>query len=167
MKKFSLLNYSLNLRMNKPKNKNISRIFCAIALNFLLQFGYSQDRFATSEGTVLFDGYDPVGFFTKDILKGKTSISTLFKGRFIYFTNERNKERFLENKEKYFPGYGGWCAIAMTDGIFVLPDYTMYKIQDGQLLFFRRKAYFNGLTLWDKNPENNKMKADLQYNKYF
>jgi len=127
----------------------------------------AQDRFASDEGSIFFGGYDPVGFFNKEVLKGRPELSVLYQGRYIYFSSEKNKNAFLKNKEKYFPGYGGWCAIAMTDGLFVQPDYTMYKIQDGQLLFFRRKAYFNGLTLWDKNPENNKMKADLEYDKYF
>lgn len=130
-------------------------------------FSLAQDRYASEEGQVLFDGYDPVAFFQKEIVKGQPAISTVHQGRIIHFSTEENKTLFLADKERYFPKYGGWCAIAMTDGIFVIPDYTMYKIQDGQLMFFRRKAYFNGLTLWDKDSTNNKIKADLRFDKYF
>jgi len=131
------------------------------------QFTNGQGRYASEQNTVLFEGYDPVAFFNGETVKGKVSIPSLYQGRLIYFTSEDNRERFNKNKERFFPKYGGWCAIAMVDGIFVKPDYTLYKIQDGQLMFFRRKAYFNGLTQWNKDPVNNQMKANLVYDKYF
>ncbi|MEQ8241131.1 MAG: YHS domain-containing (seleno)protein [Cyclobacteriaceae bacterium] len=146
---------------------NLLKIIFILFITTSFQFAHGQGRYASEQNTVLFDGYDPVAFFNNETVKGKPSIPTLYQGRLIYFANEENRGRFNENKERFFPKYGGWCAIAMTDGIFIKPDYTMYKIQNGQLMFFRRKAYFNGLTLWDKDPENNEMKANLAYEKYF
>lgn len=43
----------------------------------------------------------------------------------------------------------------------------MYKIQDGKLHFFAVRAFFNGLTAWEKDPEGNKIKADSNYYKHF
>lgn len=127
----------------------------------------AQNRYACESGEVLFGGYDPVSYFTFNPAKGDSSIFTIFQGRYIQFASVENKERFDDNPEKYLPGYGGWCAHGMSDGVFFQPDYSSYKIQNHQLLFFRQKIYLNGLSEWNKNPNNNKMKADLIYDKYF
>lgn len=127
----------------------------------------AQDMYSVGNGEVLIDGYDPVSYFDGNPQKGKSEIYVSIEGRKVLFASEENKKEFINNQEKYFPEYGGWCAIAMVDGSFVIPDYSLYKIQDGRLLFFSVRAFFNGLTEWEKNPKSNLVKADGNYMKYF
>ena len=115
----------------------------------------------------MFDGYDPVSYFDGNPERGKNYISTMVEGRKILFVSNENKERFLNKQERFFPEYGGWCAIAMVDGSFVIPDYSLYKIQEDRLLFFSVRAFFNGLTEWEKQPDKNLIKADSNFMQYF
>ncbi|MEP0367889.1 MAG: YHS domain-containing (seleno)protein [Cyclobacteriaceae bacterium] len=128
---------------------------------------FAQEKFAVAEGQVLFDGYDPVSYFENAPEKGNEEYSINHEGRKIYFLNESNKQRFLLDSEKYFPTYGGWCSISMTKGLFVYPDYSFYKIQDGRLHFFAVKAFYNGKTAWEKDPELHQIIADKKYEEYF
>ncbi|MBV6647659.1 MAG: YHS domain protein [Cyclobacteriaceae bacterium] len=134
-----------------------------LSISFFGYSSYAQEQWAAAKGAILFDGYDPVAFFDSQVVKGLDAYSTYHEGRRILFSSQENEKKFEEDKEKYFPAYGGWCAIAMVDGTFVVPDYTLYKIQDDQLLFFSVRAFFNGLTAWNKDAMSNKVKADRNY----
>lgn len=127
----------------------------------------AQSRLAAEKNAVAFGGYDVTAFFDGKVEEGKPAYSLVYEDVKLLFVSEANKEAFSTNPKKYFPGYGGWCAIAMADGAFVIPDYRYYKIQDGKLLFFRVKAFFNGLTQWNKDPDSNLIKANGHYSKYF
>jgi len=138
-----------------------------LAVVSIVHFSKGQEAYAIEQGQVLLDGYDPVAFFDSQVVKGEASYSVDLEGRKLYFSSQENLERFNDNPEKYSPAYGGWCAIAMVDGTFVIPDYTLYKIQDDELLFFSVRAFFNGLTQWNKDSEKNKVLADGNYTKLF
>jgi len=100
------------------------------------------------------------------VKKGNEKLAAEVDGRKLLFSSAENLEIFKENPQKYTPAYGGWCAIAMVDNTFVRPDYTVYKVQDDQLLFFSVRAFFNGLTEWDKDEDKNKILADGNYMKH-
>ena len=65
------------------------------------------------------------------------------------------------------PAYNGWCAIALTNGTLAKPDFSQFKVQDGKLLFFEVRAFFNGKTAWEKDPDINKIVADEKFIKIF
>ena len=138
---------------------------------FFLVFSWTavqaQDAYPVDSGEVLLDGYDPVAYFDSQVLKGKKQFAYVTQGRWLLFSSQENLDRFREDPQRYQPAYGGWCAIAMVDTTFVVPDYTLYKIQDGALMFFSIRAFFNGLTEWDKDPDKNKVKADGNYRGLF
>ena len=140
-------------------------------LNFTLllfaAFAMAQDAYPAEYGEVLFGGYDPISYFDDKVEKGNPGIFFKIEGRKLLFTTEAHKKAYQENPEIYAPAYGGWCAIAMVDKTFVVPDYTLYKVQDGTLLFFSVRAFFNGLTEWDKDPDKNKLLADTNYTVLF
>jgi hypothetical protein len=146
-------------------------LFNSISIVTFLLFSlisFSQDKLSSDEGNVLFDGYDPVSYRLGEPQKGVSKYSIKVDGRIIQFVSKENMDRFEGNFERYMPEYGGWCAIAMADGSFVVPDYSLYKIQDDRLLFFSVRAFFNGLTAWEKDSEGNLIKADNNYYvKYF
>ena len=127
----------------------------------------AQEAYPVEDGEVLLDGYDPVSYFIGEAKKGKPDISIVIDGRQLLFSSEENKQTYEQSPEKFEPAYGGWCAIAMVDKTFVVPDYTLYKIQDGALMFFSIRAFFNGLTEWDRDPDKNKLLADTNYTVLF
>ena len=139
-----------------------------IALSLInLTVLFAQEKYAVETGKVLLDGYDPVSYFDGKARMGSADYSYDLNGRQLLFSSAENLIRFQDNTEKYTPAYGGWCAIAMVDETFIVPDYTLYKIQDGDLLFFSVRAFFNGLTQWDKDADKNKILADTNYVKLF
>lgn len=146
-----------------------------LCMRYLFVFGLvlvsviaeAQEAYPVDNGQVLLDGYDPVSYFDAMIKKGNPEIFIETDGRKLLFSSEDNKETYQHNPKKYEPAYGGWCAIAMVDKTFVVPDYTLYKIQEGALMFFSIRAFFNGLTEWDKDPDKNKLLADTNYTVLF
>lgn len=85
----------------------------------------------------------------------------------LVFASQANLNKFKANPEKYVPTHMGYCSIALVKGDLVKPDYTNFKVQDGDLLFFLTKAFFNGKTLWEKDPINNQKLADENFTKIF
>lgn len=114
-----------------------------------------------------FDGNDLISYFDGKILPGKDNITHKYKDVTLYFANEKNRDRFKENPEKYFPAYNGWCAIALASGTLARPNYSSYKVQDGKLLFFEVRAFFNGKVAWEKDPDINRITADEKYTEIF
>jgi hypothetical protein len=86
-----------------------------------------------------------------------------YDGLKLKFQNYDNLLAFKKGPKKNIPKYGGWCATAVVNNQLIKPDYNMFKIQDGQLLFLAVKAFFNGRTQWEKDPEINKIVADKKY----
>ncbi len=150
------------------KSSTIIKTLSIIIFLLLSILTYSQDKLSSDFGDVLFDGYDPLSYRSGEPKKGVPKYSIEVDGRIIQFISKENMDRFQGNFERYMPEYGGWCAIAMADGAFVVPDYSLFKIQDDRLLFFSVRAFFNGLTAWEKDSEGNLIKADNNYYvKYF
>jgi YHS domain-containing protein len=153
----------------RKKTKLYAKKLYAVFLITLLtsQIAWSQERIIGEEGSVLFNGYDPVAYWSGTVSEGEETIYTYYEDRFIYFSNESNRQKFVDNPELFMPRYGGWCAISMVQNRLVEPDYTDYKVEDGSLLFFAVKAFFNGKTAWNKDSEYNRVLADANYNSLF
>jgi YHS domain-containing protein len=132
-----------------------------------LSFSHAQEKYTVEKGKIMIDGYDPVSYFQGKPVKGSMTFKSEKEGRIFLFSSLSNKKAFEKEPEKYLPEYGGWCAIAMVDGSFVIPDYSLYKIQDDKLLFFTVRAFFNGLTQWEKDANGNLIKADSNWRNYF
>lgn len=145
----------------------VVKYFIFILLLFTSLGTVAQSRLAAEKDAIAFGGFDVTAYFEGNVVEGKASIDLVHEGVTLLFASEASKATFISNPKKYFPEYGGWCAIAMAEGAFVIPDYRYYKIQDGRLLFFRVKAFFNGLTQWNKDPDSNFVKANGNYSKYF
>jgi YHS domain-containing protein len=138
-----------------------STIFFAAFLVTFLSFAQNS---MFDENEVAFDGYDLVTYFTKDKpAKGIKQHSVTHDGHLLYFSTEANKKKFISDPQQYMPAYDGWCAIALTQNSYVRPSFDHYKVQEGELLFFEVRAFFNGLTAWEKNPEVYKILADKKY----
>lgn len=142
----------------------------SFTFTILILYGFTalaQEKFTVEKGQIMIDGYDPVSYFQGKPIKGTAEFKSEKEGRVYLFSSHSNKAIFDKAPEKYLPEYGGWCAIAMADGSFVIPDYSLYKIQNDKLLFFTVRAFFNGLTQWEKDANGNLIKADSNWRKYF
>jgi len=130
----------------------------AIVISFS---GSAQYLFGPDE--IALDGNDLVSYFDEDLKKGNQNYAYKYDGLNLWFSSKENLEKFKTNPEKYMPAYNGHCAVAVARGALIKPDYNLYKIQDGELLFFEVRAFFNGMTAWDKDPDINKVVADKKY----
>lgn len=110
-------------------------------------------------------GFDVVGFFRAESLKGKKSISTEYSGATYYFHTEENKKKFLEDPDNYLPQYGGFCAIAMSEGKEADPNPQSFKIQEGKLYLFTRMFWgiIDVQRQWNKDPNGLKILADKEW----
>lgn len=79
------------------------------------------------------------------------------------FETEANRDRFLEDPERYVPAYSGWCAVTLALGRLTCPDYTNFKIEDERLLLFELTGFTNGRTLWNSDPGRYGGLADGNY----
>jgi len=140
------------------------KILFFLMLIFSVSNLYAQSKFP--ELTVdekPFDGFDLISFFEGRIEEGKNNITFTYRGIQLFFVSEENKKMFVAEPDRYYPEFNGWCAIGLAKGILRKPDYKQFKIQDNQVLFFEVKAFYNGKTDWNKNPEANKILADKNY----
>ena len=133
----------------------------------LLLFGissFAQDKYASASEEVAFDGNDLVAYFTsEEAVPGLEKYTHYYDGLKLQFSSQENLDKFKSNPVKYLPEYGGWCAIALTHGSWVRPDFSRFKVQDNKLLFFEVRAFWNGKTEWEKDPDINKIVADKKF----
>ncbi|MEZ0130129.1 YHS domain-containing (seleno)protein [Flavobacterium sp. LBUM151] len=121
------------------------------------------------EDKVAIQGYDPVAYFTKGkAIKGKQELSANYQGVIYKFSSNENKEAFFKNPSKYEPQYGGWCAYAMgSEGEKVVINPETFKIIDGKLYLFYNAYFNNTLKTWNKDENNLKSKADINWKKNY
>lgn len=50
------------------------------------------------------------------LLKGSKKYAAEWDNTKWYFANEKNRDLFLENPEKYVPEFGGYCPVALSKG---------------------------------------------------
>ena len=128
---------------------------------------FAQHKYSCQVGEVAFGGYDLVSYFQDGPLLGKKELALDYDGVVLQFSTKANQQTFLKNPEKYIPAYGGWCATAAAQNTYVVPNFTMYKIQDGKLLLFEVRGFFNGKSHWDKDPLKHEFLADRSYRNKF
>ncbi len=147
-------------------------IISTIVLTLILQISaFSQatalrsQQFNLEKNKVAIQGYDPVSYFTLGkAVKGKKEMAVLADGITYYFSTAENKELFKKNYTAYEPQYGGWCAYAMgAKGEKVEVDPGTFKIISGKLYLFYNSYFNNTLKSWNKDENNLKAKADVNW----
>jgi len=139
----------------------------AVIFFMVLSYGTIAQEAKYSCGTdeVAFDGNDLIAYFSSKVEKGSKDHSLDYDGLTLYFKTAENRNKFQSDPDKYLPAYNGWCATAVANGSLYKPNYNHYKLQDGKLLFFEVRAFFNGKTAWEKNPELHMALANEKYQK--
>lgn len=163
----SLIAYACTLPCSMTRAKDFA----------LLPQARAEKEFNVDDKGVILLGYDAVSYFdadaakasaAKDVptdpLKGDPKWSTTYKGATYLFANEKNKQRFLENPEKFAPQYGGWCAYAVADSkskVGIEPK--SFLIQDGRLFVFYNGLLADTRKKWSKDPRAFLKKADANW----
>jgi YHS domain-containing protein len=120
------------------------------------------------ENKIAIQGYDPVAYFNGKPLKGKKEISTNFEGVIYYFSSVTNRDTFLKKPMSFEPQFGGWCAYALgSSGEKVEIDPGTFKILDGKLFLFYNAYFNNTLKSWNKDENNLKVKAEVNWKKVY
>ena len=83
----------------------------------------------------------------------------------------KNKEIFEANPEKYAPAFGGFCAIAMSEGSTVEINPKAFVIQNDRLLLFYAKRVagqfvIDTRTQWAQDPDKFFALAESVYKKF-
>jgi YHS domain-containing protein len=125
-------------------------------------------QFNTEDGVAV-SGYDVIAYFKQGkAVKGKKEFAVTTKEVTYYFSSIENREQFRKNPSAYEPHYGGWCAYAMgKKGSKVEIDPETFKIINGKLFLYYNKFFNNTLTSWNKDENNLKASADVNWQKFY
>ncbi len=140
-------------------------VLIMILLTFGVKAGTNPPSLFTP-GEVGFDGYDLVSYFGDQLQKGSKTYATDHQGVRLYFASSENLQRFKNYPDRYWPAFDGWCAISLVYDVLKRPDFSHYKIQNNKIHFFEIRAFFNGLTQWEKDPAKHEIIASVHYRHY-
>ncbi len=119
------------------------------------------------QNKVALQSYDPISYFKNKPANGNSAISVVYEGVTYNFASQANKEQFQKNPSIYEPQFGGWCAYAMgNSGEKVETDPETFKIIDGKLYLFYNAFFNNTLKSWNKDQNNLKAKAEVNWKKF-
>lgn len=110
------------------------------------------------ENGCMLQGYDVVAMFTMPdkTLKGSSQYESVYEGAKYWFVSAENKKLFDADPAKYAPLYGGFCAVAVTEGHLRPIQVWTHEITNGHLVV-NHNAKAKGL--WDNNPKKRFRKA--------
>tara|TARA_R110000868_G_scaffold213404_1_gene463456 strand:+ start:1240 stop:1623 length:384 start_codon:yes stop_codon:yes gene_type:complete len=112
-------------------------------------------------------GYDVVSFFNGNPKKGNEAYASNYNNAKYLFASLEDKEKFEASPETFTPEYGGFCAIAMSEGKEVNPNPKSWEIRDGKLYFFTRMLFgiIDAKRQWVKDPLTKRALADAAWKK--
>jgi YHS domain-containing protein len=150
-------------------------IFASVILSLFSIVANAQDAMALRkkqfnlDEQVAINGYDPVAYFKLNAaVRGKKEIYLNHQGIVYRFSTVENREEFRKNPAHYEPEYGGWCAYAMgSKGEKVTVDPETFKIINGKLYLFYNSFFNNTLKSWNKDEQNLKSKADVNWKRIY
>ncbi len=114
------------------------------------------------ENGCMLRGYDVVAMQTMpdQTLKGKKDFESTYQSAKYWFVSTANKAMFDADPAKYAPLYGGFCAIAVTEGNLRPVQVWTHEITKG-FLVVNHNAKAKGL--WDNNPNKKLRKAEKKW----
>lgn len=118
-----------------------------------------------NEQGVAIQGYDPISYFTDDPVAGNPQITSSYGGAIYYFSSEENKAQFEAAPEQYIPEYGGFCAVAVSEGKLVPVNPETYKVTDGKLYLFYNGEFGNTKPQWEADEVTLRSNANARWEK--
>ena len=105
-----------------------------LLLLFTTLHASAKSPISASKNGVAIDGYDAVAYFTQGSpVLGSDKFTHRWQGADWQFVNEKHRDTFAADPEKYAPQYGGYCAYAMSDGGFAAGDGERWRVVDDKL----------------------------------
>jgi YHS domain-containing protein len=111
------------------------------------------------ENGCMLRGYDVVAMFTMpdQTLKGDAKFESKFEGAKYWFVSAENKALFDAAPQKYAPLFGGFCAVAITEGNLRPVQVWTHELTNG-FLVVNHNAKAKGI--WDRNSGKKLKKAN-------
>lgn len=109
-------------------------------------------------------GYDPVSYWEGQPTPGDENITSSYEGAIYHFANREHKTAFDSNPQRFTPEYGGFCAVAVSEGKTFPIDPLNYCISDERLYLFYNGKLGNTKPQWEQDPQARKASADEHWN---
>ncbi len=117
-----------------------------------------------NEAGVAIQGYDPVSYFLNQPKQGNEKISSVYDGAVYYFSSESNKVIFETTPQQYIPQYGGFCAVAVSEGKTFPINPNSYVVENEKLYLFYNGQLGNTKTQWEEDKTVRQQNADKHWN---
>jgi len=115
-------------------------------------------------GGVALAGYDAVSYFTQSkAVKGNKSYAAEWKGAAWLFSNDANRQRFVDGPAAFAPQYGGYCSNQMSLGNLSDIDPEVWRIIDNKLYLF---GHDSGRVRWASDTGQRISDADRHWDSY-
>lgn len=109
-------------------------------------------------------GYDPVTMRTDNrAVKGADDVTTDFEGATWHFQSTANRDEFLSNPEHFAPRFGGYCVVALGDGMIVDGDPTAFVIHNDTLYLTLGE---HARTMFNLDPDGYVKRAAANWQRY-
>lgn len=105
-------------------------------------------------------GYDVVDLHSGKQVKGNKEFESVYHDGKYWFTSKENKTTFDANPEKYAPLYGGFCAVAVTEGNLRPVQIWTHRVVNDRLVLNHNK---HALQLWKRHEHKNFKKAQKNW----
>ena len=117
---------------------------------------------------VAINGFDTVAYFDQNkAIKGRKEYACDYQQATWYFSSEENKNKFLQNPEKFAPQYGGYCTHALADNELIKSNPKAFVIKNDKLFLYSKKKYVKKAKFTFEKNKPIRNKNWLSFNKTF
>ncbi len=117
--------------------------------------------FAAGWGDFAIRGYDTVAYHLESKpVKGDSEYTADWNGATWRFASAENRDRFVEDPERWAPRYGGYCAWAVSNNYTAKTDPDAWSIVDGRLYLNFNKSVRK---TWSENIPDNIRRGDANW----
>ncbi len=108
-------------------------------------------------------GYDPVSVYNNKAKIGDKTLTSIYQNAIYQFASVENKIEFDKQPKRYQPKYGGYCSIAVSEGVLVDANPHSSLVQDEELHVFYKDENEDTQDEWRLKPIENKKQAELSW----
>lgn len=151
------MQYYSNVHVLLKVVSNAAAVLCGL---LFLSTTVLADVSLNKNGVALY-GYDPVSFHDGTPIIGKPDIYFDNDDARYLFLNQKNKNKFSNNVQRYQPQYGGFCAYGVSMGkkldVELLSTGPQYEVVNGKLYLLLNRATHE---MWKTNTLKNISTSD-------
>lgn len=135
--------------MNAVTHSKLSLCLCLLLLALarsVAAAGFDVD--ADANGLAL-RGHDPVAYFTSaKPTPGRSEYTATANGATYLFASSGNRDRFLQDPDRYLPAYGGYCSYGIGLRVKFSGDPVAWKVVNGVLYI---NSSLDSRAIWSKD----------------